>query len=375
MFKENSIATTTCVYVKGYYRSVIIDLHRNTYDYVPASVIDFLILLKKKSINEIYNETPNEFKEVISEYVDFCTTKEYILEIPKEINKAQFPNINLDYLTPSIVTNICVEFDENSKLEFNKLKGLISITNCYTIQLIYSEKYNLNYISKQISELSVIGLRSIELILNYDPKFDFRQLIEIHKNISFIFIYSAPKTELIKEHYFGIQQIFSSEKKFKFRQIKNIDDFNVNISLFTESQKYNTYFNRKLYIGVDGQIKNAPETEDKFGNINSIENFDQILKIINGTKFQKLWKVSKKDIDICKHCEFRHVCVDNRVPKKRHENEYFNEIECNYNPYIAKWNKEDGYKTLAECGISSNKDGFIINRKKINAINKELWND
>ena len=202
MFKENSIATTTCVYVKGYYRSVIIDLQRNTYDYVPASVIDFLILLKKKSINEIYNETPNEFKEVISEYVDFCTTKEYILEIPKEINKAQFPNINLDYLTPSIVTNICVEFDENSKLEFNKLKGLISITNCYTIQLIYSEKYNLNYISKQISELSVIGLRSIELILNYDPKFDFRQLIEIHKNISFIFIYSAPKTELIKEHYY-----------------------------------------------------------------------------------------------------------------------------------------------------------------------------
>ena len=63
------------------------------------------------------------------------------------------------------------------------------------------------------------------------------------------------------------------------------------------------------------------------------------------------------------------------MPKKRHENEYFNEIECNYNPYIAKWNKEDGYKTLAECGISSNKDGFIINRKKINAINKELWND
>ena len=32
-------------------------------------------------------------------------------------------------------------------------------------------------------------------------------------------------------------------------------------------------------------------------------------------------------------------------------------------------------KNIDECGITSNQDGFNINRKKINAINKKLWGD
>ena len=97
--------------------------------------------------------------------------------------------------------------------------------------------------------------------------------------------------------------------------------------------------------------------------------------IINSNEFQNLWFSTKEITDICKSCEFRNMCFDNRTPKKRLDNTWYHNTECNYNPYIAKWAGEEGYKTLSECGIISNEDGFSIDEEKIAKINAELWGD
>jgi radical SAM protein with 4Fe4S-binding SPASM domain len=128
-----------------------------------------------------------------------------------------------------------------------------------------------------------------------------------------------------------------------------------------------------LYIGKNGEIKNSPESLTIFGNINEIEKTDDVLRIINSTEFQKYWYVNKDSIDVCKQCEFRHMCVDNRIPKQRNIKEWYMETECNYNPFIAKWDYEEGYKTLLECGVVSNIDGFSVKNKKLKSINNELW--
>jgi hypothetical protein len=63
-----------------------------------------------------------------------------------------------------------------------------------------------------------------------------------------------------------------------------LDFFNVNITLFTESQNHNTYFNRKLFIGANGEIKNSQNTSVVFGNINELKNSDDILKIVESNQ-------------------------------------------------------------------------------------------
>jgi hypothetical protein len=63
------------------------------------------------------------------------------------------------------------------------------------------------------------------------------------------------------------------------------------------------------------------------------------------------------------------------MPIKRSKNNWYQELECNYNPYISKWKGEAGYRTLAESGVTSNEVEFRINRKKLKSINKELWGD
>ena len=375
MNNKGHIVSSTCISVNGFYRGIIVDLGRNIFEYIPNTLTEFLNALRFKSLNDIYEETPFEIKKVVAEYINFCISQEYVLEIPLEIDKKLFPKLNLKFQTPNIITNVCIEVGDINNLNFSNIALSIKLIKCYNIQLILKEKVNLSLLNKFLLEISKIGLQSIELIVKYDKDYDFTNLIMEHRNISFIFLYSAIKTEVIKSHYFGVQKIFSSTKDLNPVFKRTINDFNVNITLFTEAQKHNTYFNRKLHIGVNGEIKNAQENTEVFGNINSLNSPNELLNIISKKEFQKYWYVHKDLIDVCKQCEYRYMCVDNRVPLKRNEREWYMEMECNYNPYIAKWNDEKGYKTLEDCGIESNISGFKINKKKLNAINKELWGD
>jgi hypothetical protein len=117
-------------------------------------------------------------------------------------------------------------------------------------------------------------------------------------------------------------------------------------------------------------------SENTIAEVDKIKSKDSSLNLLKSTKLTKYWNVRKDNTDVCKNCEFRYFCLDDRIPDIRpKDNSWYYKTECNYNPYIAKWKDEDGYKTLEECGIQSNANGFKLNRKKLNAINKVLWGD
>lgn len=99
------------------------------------------------------------------------------------------------------------------------------------------------------------------------------------------------------------------------------------------------------------------------------------LEEILNTEFSDFWSANKDSIDVCKNCEYRYMCVDNRIPILRNSGSwYFNE-ECDYNPFISKWKGEKGYKNLLETGVISDQNGFKIDLIKLNSILKELWED
>ncbi|MFN8116345.1 MAG: grasp-with-spasm system SPASM domain peptide maturase [Bacteroidia bacterium] len=373
MINKNYCVTTTCFAIKGILRTAIYDLPKATYEFVPNAVHGFLRLLSHESLLNIYKNTSQDDRTYLNEYLQYCIEKEYILEIPNEINKKHFPKLNLNFEFPSIISNLVLKINED--FDFEKIKNILITLKCFNIQIIFEPAFNLNKIEQYLNKIKDVGLNSIELIIAYNPDYNYELLTNNYKNIAFIFVYSSPKNQFIKKHVLGLQQIFTSKNSFEITHKKSLEFFNVNITLFTESQNHNTYFNRKLFIGANGEIKNSQNTSVVFGNINELKNSNDILKIVESKEFQEYWFVHKGLIDVCKKCEFRHMCVDNRIPIKRNEKEWYMDTECNYNPYIAKWSDEKGYKNIDECGITSNQDGFNINRKKINAINKKLWGD
>jgi len=143
------------------------------------------------------------------------------------------------------------------------------------------------------------------------------------------------------------------------------------LKYFNEASFYNTYFNKKISIDINGKIKNSPACSKSYDNIREIT----LLEVMGKPGFKDLWHITKDKIDVCKDCEFRHICSDCRAFIKDPENIYSQPAKCTYNPYIAKWEGEEGYVPVEECGTYTREKGFVPNKKRINKINKQLWDN
>jgi SPASM domain peptide maturase of grasp-with-spasm system len=100
---------------------------------------------------------------------------------------------------------------------------------------------------------------------------------------------------------------------------------------------------------VNGEIKNCPSLSRSFGNIKDTTIAEAIAK----PGFKDLWSIRKDDIDVCKDCEFRYMCTDCRAFIKDPDNIYSQPAKCTYNPYIAKWQGEEGYVSVEEWRIQN----------------------
>ena len=76
---------------------------------------------------------------------------------------------------------------------------------------------------------------------------------------------------------------------------------------------------------------------ESYGNIKDTT----LEEALNKPGFKKYWTVTKDDIEICKDCEFRHVCTDCRAYTERTKFkdgiDLSKPLKCGYNPYTGRW--------------------------------------
>ncbi len=310
--------------------------------------------------------------------IDLNKYKYYFFENPK-LNPFQEENVLLKkytYSSPSIITNAILSLSKinglNNNKKFDDLFTKLELLICKHIVIEIKFENNLDLIQTLIESINNHNIHEFSLFLDYSENLysdNFADILLNTNRLKNVIIFNSPFNKNLED----IVHFTTKDKKINFN--KSINEFYINHELFFESQNKHTYFNRKLFISELGDIKNAPECDEIFGNIKKINSIQDLNKIIFSKEFKKYWDIKKDEIDICKDCEFRNMCVDNRLLYQRNENEWFHKIECNYNPYIAKWLGEKGYKTLEECGVFSNENGFFINHEKICKINEVLWDE
>lgn len=176
-------------------------------------------------------------------------------------------------------------------------------------------------------------LRIIELILTYDIIIDeagFEKEILKNSLVSSVIVHSSPHNRTNSNSDTPI--IYTREFITDASHCGVIKPmyFSCNEGHVLEAYNYNTCLNKKISIDVFGNIKNCPSMIDSFGCIDNTF----LSQVINNTVFQKKWHISKKDINVCKDCEFKLICSDCRAYA---ENEYDKPFKCNYNPYTATW--------------------------------------
>lgn len=353
----------SCLVVQGYNLAAIYDLQGNKFFHVPKDLLKTISNGNLVGLGKQLAQLTEHDALIFRQYLDYLLI-ERLGFICKADDLYRFPPISMDWHHFSKITNATILFSNSISL-IKIFKKLVDL-GCYHFVVYIESLSSLELFYEINSFLNSVPVKSISVRINHHS-FQIIELSKILENsivIESVIIYNTSN-----EINSGKVFLKKGTMDLKKRRPESVSSFRCNINLYTESISFNTYFNRKVHVTKLGEIKNSKETKVSFGNI--FDSKIKLKKIISKAEFQKYWLVHKEICDVCKDCEFRHMCVDNRIPHQRKDGSWYHKEECYYNPYINKWQGEDGYKSLEECGIKSDITGFSIDYKKIEKINRK----
>ena len=356
---------SNCIAVKGYIRAALYDLQRTRYLLVDNSFADLLFTYENKiPIDKLNIDGKNCINELIEDDWGIVAT-ESIIHL--------FPKLSLKWKHYSEITNAQIDFDNyeaDFDYFFSDILPQFESFSCKALQVNFLKPIDYKTLCKFLERFNDTQIHILVIFLPYVliSAQDNSALHALQPRLNFLFYYSCPpdlnNSGKNEKSFYSVNDI-----SIRNSNIISTDYFTTNITFFSESQEFNTYYNRKICIDAKGNIKNTPEQDDYYGNIKNI----RLDEVINIDTFKSFWNVHKDMIDVCKDCEYRHMCVDSCSLSKRKDNTWYRVKECNYNPYIAKWSNEDGYKKLAKCGVDVSAEGFMIDKEKLAFVNEELW--
>jgi len=319
-----------CIIVKGEKRSIICDLTRNKFQLIPNDLYSFIEWSNKKLGKQIIKKYI-KYLPIVQEYLQFLEKHEFFFWGDKhDLNR--FPLLKTEFNQAFLISNSIIEINLDKFEIYKKTISEIVKNGVKVFQIRFYNTVNYEQLIALFEIFSNSIVNHIELCFPFNQEITINQLetlLDENKRIKSIFIHNTPieKIQILQKHV-------KCNISFTENEIKNSKDyitkkpvnFIINHEFFFESQEHNTYYNKKLCIDYDGDIKNSPEINKSFGKI---ENFN-FENIANNIEFQKLWHVSKNKIEICKNCEFRYVCFDTREPKLTENGLYFMPEPCKH---------------------------------------------
>ena len=318
------------------------------------------LLMQSKKIDERMN--PDIYKE----YADFLLENKLATQSETGTDLKLKGAYKPEFAYPSKISN-CIFI--NPGLDIFRM-SFINKLNISAIFLIFERETLQEELCAILQEIDQTGITHIEMVLNHDSVALEKLLETVGRNKRIVRIFCPGSIDEVIQAE-GMQKIIRTVRRVEYCCDINSSALCYSNLHFTESQHHNTCLNRKLCIDKDGYIKNCPYMNHHFGHISNT-NIEEVVQL---PEFQQWWHIKKDEIDVCKDCEFRHMCTDCRALIKDPGNVYSQPSKCTYNPYICKWASEEGYVPVEECGTYSRESGFVPNKKKIRALNKAIWGD
>ncbi len=344
-----------CRFVSGYRRGIIYDLDKEKYFYIPNILCEIANKFDKKSLADIIKFYGKENENHINNYVNYLIENNFAFFDNYQNIKNYLP-LNLNWEQPYQITNAIIDIDSNSKFNFENILYQFDEIGCNHIQIRSYIQLSIKEIINIVKFSNNSAIKTIDLIVKFNGTPEkYASIFEEDNRINSLIFHTSPDDKVIIKTEFNNVIISTIKKEIKSPVDFQIIDpafFNVNLPLYTESMHFNAYYNRKIAIDSNGNIKNCTAHNKSFGNISN----NYLIDVINKNEFQYIWNVKKDKIKVCKDCEHRYMCIDSRLPKLKNNSWYY-ETECNYNPYIAKWQSDDGYYTV--------KNWFKINKQII----------
>lgn len=351
-----------CIPVKGFNRSIIYDLIRNDYFFISNEI--FSIIQNDDVIKNLETTIDNK-------WLTFLLEEEILFEIKDDSERDYFPSLDKSFKTPFLISDVIIHDNINIRKIYKLLNG-IDIRN---ISIIV-EKYNKDRILLLLKNISALEVDSINLWLieegikyNHNSFGELKIINQIFNCYLFNSTHKALKASNIK--YFNIIEIPFSFDAYSKNVFTN--KLGVNLDHFFEANNFHNYYNGKVYIDINSNIKNGVNCEISHGKVEG-QTQKSFLELIKSKEFQIKWNINKANTLVCSDCEFRFMCVDPRDIKELGSSGYWgHSYECNYNPYISKWNGEKGYMNLTKSGIELKNNSVIIKKAKLDYNFEKVW--
>lgn len=333
-----------CEPVRGYNRSIIYDLTRNDY---------FLI---DNKLYEIISRDTVIYDFEIKGYKNFLLTNEIIFEIYDEKEVEFFPALNKNFESPYDIYSLCLDLDAKIDEDYQIFDGLLVNNLCVIITDVSND-----FLEKILVLKKHIKYEGLFLFFKNEKNINdlFLKEIALIEDLLAIYIFQSKAKEINNK----VLDVFAVKYESSFEEyIKNInpEKFRVNVEFYIENLNFNSYYNKKIFINKNGEISYSYNglIIGKVKNIKTINN--------------KYSDCKKDDFIICANCENRYMCLDSRVPVLEKDNWYYKE-ECSYNPFISKWNFEEGYLSLSEIGVNVYKNQLSIDKEILDSKFKLVW--
>ncbi len=359
-----------CVPVKGFNRSIIYDLTRRTFKIIPNFLYEILTQDEGKSKAEILLKYPDD-TFVLNEYFELLEQEEFAFWIDDTLSP-QFPNINFTWHHPSKVINATIEVRRSGQpTEWLDVFSNLETLGCSYIELRFACSVSNAEIYAVINSIKQTSFQSISLFLldginNCDIKC-LEVLCEGLLQLKKLKIFNATTSFYKKLHPEIKSELILIPDTYRPRDDRKL--FVVNMQSFSEAQQHNLYFNRKLIVSFEKETQ-----EDWTPAHLCYTDMQSISDKISEQPYQELCTISKDKILICNVCEYRYMCLDKRLPQKIADNVWSYESECEYNPYLSKWNHEQGFLKLSECGIEIDRqNGIKIDEARLQQALENCW--
>lgn len=326
---------SNCIPVKGARRSIICDLSRNTFEFIPNSMYDFISKHNGQIILEIKSMYSDSDLVILDEYIGFLLDKEFALLCEPEEVKL-FPEISTEWDFPALITNGVIDINENSRHNFEDILMQYEGLGCRHILIRSFVSKPISFWNDTLSHLVRSSFKSVEIVCKFSDEYTHSNITDfthLNKRVRSIILSSSNEnscnvingcnvTMTTKEITSNAHCGFISPKYFV-----------VDNNLFFESLSHNNCLNRKLSIDVDGTIKNCPSLIDNYGNTTNTKLADVLTK----SDFRACWSITKDMIEACRVCEFRYICTDCRAFFSGKEGSFSKPVKCSYDPFSATW--------------------------------------
>ncbi|MET3538038.1 grasp-with-spasm system SPASM domain peptide maturase [Chryseobacterium limigenitum] len=330
-----------CIPVQGNQESIIVDLQNNEYINIPNLFFEVLKKNRNKTVNETKKFFNDDLNKGIDHYFKYLNKIDYGFFLD---NIESFPDLDLNWYSPLRVNNAILEINENCNYDFNSAIKELSSLGCSSLQ-IRINKSGVNGIILEILEATRMSrIRSVEIFLPehlFEDSFS-KYLDDIENRILTLLIHSVNDEELKKETYKNSKLFKQKQLVFTSKSINSStadvikkENFITNMTFFSEAQKFNVGLNRKVCIDNEGNFKNFLTHKSTHGNFKN----KSITKLIDDPDFTRKWFVSNDDIEICKDCQFRYICMDNS--ELEFSNSSWKKLnQCPFDPYTNEWKIE-----------------------------------